>query len=359
MLVLGIGQAGGNLAEELYKKGFNVIAINTSVDDLNALDIDQEFKFHIKNANGTAKNRDLSKKLAQSVAQVLIDLINQKYTSMKYIHLMASLGGGTGGGSIASIANMLQSVFNHKFISLTAILPSTFENIRLKNNALEAYSELAAIQDKVGPCFILTNEKVEKFRVNKMHCDVLDDLVNLRSSNKKGSLDAKELEEIMTTKAIILPHRIEQTKSGNEVVPIECYAAVEGNAKLTALSLSKTFRQEELRKFESYKGINISSVATRNDDKNYAFYCSIDFNKSAIVEISNRLNEEVKIIKQQREIKENIEIDTFDLSLTISKVNSTSNKTTIFGNEHIKDTHEIEEKSSKKIFNLKIEDYFR
>lgn len=363
MLVLGLGQAGGNMVEELYKREFNVIAINTSTDDLDSLDIEKDLKLHIKNANGTAKNRDLSKKLAKSVAKQIIDLINQRYTSMKYIHIIASLGGGTGGGSVAAISNMLQSVFIDKYISVTAILPSSFENIRLKNNSLEAFTELAAIQNKIGPFFILSNENVEKFRVNKMHIEVLDDLVNLRSSNKKGSLDAKELEEIMTSKAILLPYRIVETKEGNKPVLIDCYAKVNGNARLTALSLSKNYRQEEISSFETYKGISISSVAARNDDKNYAFYCSIDFNDSVIKKIADKLKSEVEIMKKQSDSDKNIEIETFDLSLSSSKLNVLSSKTNIFDDEIYILDEEDESETLKSNGNNKIEinldDFFK
>lgn len=358
MLVIGLGQAGGNMAEELYKRGFNVIAINSSTDDLDSLDIEKEFKFHIKNADGTAKNRTLSKQLVKSVAKQIIDLINQKYTSMKYIHIMSSLGGGTGGGSVAGIANMMQSVFTDKHISVSAILPSSHENIRLKNNSLEAFAELAAIQDKIGPFFILSNENVEKFRVNKMHAEVLDDLVNLRSSNKKGSLDAKELEEIMTSKAILLPCKIEETNEGNKPVLIDCYAKVEGSARLTALSLSKNYRQEEISKFETYKGMSISSVAAREDDKNYAFYCSLDFNDSAIKNINNRLKEEIELMKKQDNQATSLEIETYDLSHSSLKIDTKSNKKTIFNNKNQnKDENVVEDSTdnkNKKEMNLDI-----
>ena len=122
MLVLGLGQAGGNMVEELYNRGFNVIAINTAIDDLDSLDIEKEFKFHIKNATGTAKNRVLSKQLAKSVANQIVEIINEKYTSMKYIHIISSLAGGTGGGSIAAVSSMLQSVFTDKYIFAVTVI---------------------------------------------------------------------------------------------------------------------------------------------------------------------------------------------------------------------------------------------
>ena len=363
MLVLGLAQAGGNMVEELYNRGFNVIAINTAIDDLDSLDIEKEFKFHIKNATGTAKNRVLSKQLAKSVAKQIVEIINEKYTSMKYIHIISSLAGGTGGGSIAAVSSMLQSVFTDKYISVSAILPSSCENIRLKNNSLEAFTELAAIQNKIGPFFILSNEKVEKFRVNKMHAEVLDDLVNLRSSNKKGSLDSKELEEIMTSKAIILPYLIKETEQENKPVLVDCYAEIKGNAKLTALSLSKNYRQEEINSFETFRGINISSVAAREDDKNYAFYCSLDFNDSAIKSIYDRLKSEVEKMKQQSDTNKNLEIETFDLSLSSTNLNVISNKTNIVDDE----IHLIDEEDERKRLNtrekrkieINLDDFFK
>lgn len=346
MLIIGLGQAGGNMSEDLYKRNFSVFCINSSTDDLNSLEVKEEFKMHIRNAQGTAKDRNLSKQLVQSVAKQLIDIVNDRYASVKYIHVISSLGGGTGGGSVASIINMLDSVTDKK-ISSTIILPSSYENIRIKNNAIEAFAEMSQLQDRIGPIFLLSNERLDKFRVNKMHAEVLDDLVNLRNSNKEGSLDAQELEEIMTTKGIMIPHQILSDQKIHMPVPLDCYANLKGRAKLTALSLSRQYRQQEIHKFETFRGVSVSSVARRTDDKNYAFYCSIAFDNSAIREITAKLKEEAQMMKSQQEQESDnqIEIETVTIDTSVGKTTIVNKKAEVTQEEIVKE----EIKSSKNV----------
>ena len=38
VLILGIGQAGGNMTEEMHKRGYSVLAVNSAKKDLNSLE---------------------------------------------------------------------------------------------------------------------------------------------------------------------------------------------------------------------------------------------------------------------------------------------------------------------------------
>lgn len=317
MLILSLGQAGGNIAEELFKKDFNVFCVNSSTDDLDALDIPDTFKFHIANASGTAKNRDLSKQLAAGIAEELAQILKERFKNFKYIHLVSSAGGGTGGGSIAAIAQYLSLVLEDRFISMSVILPSTFENIRLKNNAIATFSEISRVQDKVGPIFLLSNQKVEKFRVNQMHAEVLEDIVNLRSVSKSGSLDKRELEEFMQQRGVAIPYTIITSQKGSMPQKIDCYADLEGAATYSILSLSKSYNQQELHRFETLRGITISNQASRADNKNYVFYAGIKLNTTAITELQAKVMEEVEEMQQAKQI-ENEEIKVFDLNAAFS-----------------------------------------
>ena len=61
VLILGIGQTGGNMTEEMYKRGYSVLAVNSTKNDLNSLYTPNDFKFHLRGGKGTDQDRELSK----------------------------------------------------------------------------------------------------------------------------------------------------------------------------------------------------------------------------------------------------------------------------------------------------------
>lgn len=73
VLILGIGQAGENMTEEMHKRGYSVLAVNSAKNDLNSLDTPNDFKLHLRGGKGTAKDRELSKKLAKESAAEILD----------------------------------------------------------------------------------------------------------------------------------------------------------------------------------------------------------------------------------------------------------------------------------------------
>ena len=54
---IGVGQAGGNIVQLFERKGYPVMYINTSQEDLNTLK-DSKYVYHITNGEGANKDRD-------------------------------------------------------------------------------------------------------------------------------------------------------------------------------------------------------------------------------------------------------------------------------------------------------------
>ena len=53
---VAVGQAGGNIGQLFEQKGYNVLYINTSQEDLDTLE-KAKFKYHIPNGEGCNKDR--------------------------------------------------------------------------------------------------------------------------------------------------------------------------------------------------------------------------------------------------------------------------------------------------------------
>ena len=59
---VAVGQAGGNIGQLFEQKGYNVLYINTSQEDLDTLE-KAKFKYHIPNGEGCNKDRRKAKQL--------------------------------------------------------------------------------------------------------------------------------------------------------------------------------------------------------------------------------------------------------------------------------------------------------
>lgn len=327
-LILGIGQAGSNMAIEFKKLGYSILCINSSAADLDTLDLEINERMHIKNGEGTAKDRTLSKQLAKTIAKDIVDVIVNRYADTENIHILSSAGGGTGGGSVAVISNMLALTFTNKRISTAVAFPSTFENFRLKNNAVEVYTELVKIQEKVQLYIISNAEKKDKFEVNKEHAATMDAIYNLETKNIRGTLDRRELAEILDTKGLVVPFFVKRNQKGIYADKIDIYRDSNLNANLTVLSLFQDLNQQEISRLENLKGINISNIAYKEEGPDFAFYLGMPLSKNVIEDITIKLSEEVAEIKKQREevIIEEDTIDVFNINFNVNKSNVSVNK---------------------------------
>jgi len=111
--VIGLGQAGGNIANIFEGKGYNTIYVNTSLEDLNT--IKGVHKLHVTGADGAAKDR---KKVLQLVMESFGDIIQkiENVITQKYIIVVYSSSGGTGSGLSTPMLNTLLRLARYAFL---------------------------------------------------------------------------------------------------------------------------------------------------------------------------------------------------------------------------------------------------
>ncbi|NLZ52088.1 MAG: hypothetical protein GX892_02885 [Thermoanaerobacteraceae bacterium] len=156
---IGVGQCGGNIANEFNKLGYKSIAINTSNTDLVKLNNIQRNNRLLINAGvqGAGKNPDIGRKALEEHIEDVMHLIGQVFNSeTDMLFVCAGLGGGTGSG----IAPLLTQILVEQGFEVGMIItiPSKMESPKVQIVALNAFEEISRIGG-MGSLFIVDNAK--------------------------------------------------------------------------------------------------------------------------------------------------------------------------------------------------------
>lgn len=190
---VAIGQAGGNVGRLLEKRGFSVLYMNTSLEDLATLK-DVKHKYHITGGEGCNKDRTKAKQLVVSDFDNIFSKINDTL-KVEMIFVIFAAGGGTGSGAGPMLTDML--IAEGVNIGIITILPSMTESIKTQINSYECFSELIRIEN-TGSCFILDNSKnTDRLNLNATFVNAFNAYIQIPMlyNNKKGNVDTAEIME--------------------------------------------------------------------------------------------------------------------------------------------------------------------
>lgn len=208
--IIGSGQCGARLSESMFNKGYSAIAINTAQQDLVHINIPEENKVFLDySLGGASKDPEIGHEAAQAYRDLIKSAIQDKLGDAQVYVFCTSLGGGSGGGSISTMIDIL-SALGRPVVVIT-VLPMTNEDAQTKKNSLEALAKLAEeVQgQRVHNLIIVDNAKIESifkdvgpmdfYKVsNKAIVDPLD-VFNTYSSfpSNVKSLDPMEFSKIL------------------------------------------------------------------------------------------------------------------------------------------------------------------
>ena len=102
---VAVGQAAGNIGRLLERKGYAVLYVNTSREDLDTLE-DAKFKYHIPHGEGCNKDRRKAKRLVIDDFDSIAAEIDSKVRAEMLFVIFAS-GGGTGSGAGPMLTDLL------------------------------------------------------------------------------------------------------------------------------------------------------------------------------------------------------------------------------------------------------------
>ncbi len=160
--VVGSGQAGSRLAETFYKLGYDALAFNTALQDLQNIGIPDSNKIFLDySLGGASKDQTIGHEAAQLHRDLIYSTIADKLGDAQVFVFCTSLGGGSGGGSIETMIDIMSSM--GKPIVVITVLPMTNEGAQTKKNSLEALSRLAkeVQNNRVQNLIVVDNAKIE------------------------------------------------------------------------------------------------------------------------------------------------------------------------------------------------------
>ncbi len=194
---IAVGQGGGNIGTLLEKNDYNVLYLNTSLEDLDTLKT-SKFKHHIKNGEGCNKDRDKAKELIIGDFEAISEQIKSKLQE-EYIYVIFSAGGGTGSGASPMLVDLLINNTNKKVGAIT-ILPAKTEPLKTYINSYECFKELESIENMCCT-FILDNNTGDKLSINKTFADLFESFIEIpQFKSVKGNIDKAEIKELLSTR---------------------------------------------------------------------------------------------------------------------------------------------------------------
>lgn len=208
LLFIGIGQAGGNIANELEKKGYYAAYINTSREDLSTLETDPKNTFHVPTTSGCSKNKAKARLYVKKHYPGMLNHIKNNFPNQDIVFFVFSSSGGTGAGIAPALLDVLSSDPENEYKNYGAImvLPSEEESIKCLVNGLNTYAELTEIEN-LKSVFLIDNSKGDKLELNSKFARLFDKFICSGNPDARGNIDSDELETLLTARGVttILP----------------------------------------------------------------------------------------------------------------------------------------------------------
>jgi cell division protein FtsZ len=219
IVAVGLGQCGGNIAAELYRRGYAAIALNTATSDLSSLAngasmLPAELCFYIgvegyDGAGGDAGyGRECIRRHSATIKQ-RVELFAQ---NADIVLICAGLGGGTG----SAVPELLAELSGLDLpVVVMATLPTDNESAIAKVNAVRAINDMVA-QRVLGFVFV-DNARLAKdhggmsfdryyAEINRLIVEPLDALNRLNSREELvpiRSLDGEDFRRLMLSSGIL------------------------------------------------------------------------------------------------------------------------------------------------------------
>lgn len=304
ILNISFGQGAGNIGQLMEQQGILNLAINTSKQDLDTLNV--KHKYLIKNGQGCGKDRSKSKKLVINDFENILSVINNildSNTAIKHIFVGFTMGGGSGSGGGPMLAKLIANEYSNVNVCVYAVIPSKSEPFKAQYNACECYRELIKIEN-LGSMFFLDNNKHEnKFIINRYFVDDLMAFLKIPDEDKssKGNIDIEEMNTILSCNLMI---NISVTDENNHkvkpsiLVDTEC----DGFVKYIALSNAK---QNLLKDIQASVGYPLDAFYTFNNRKiNVIVLAGLSLPSSSMNEIFDLVNQRSTMITRESTTKE-------------------------------------------------------
>ena len=160
--VVGLGQAGGRVAEVFYNYGYQTVIINTAIQDLKHIQIPDHQKMLLEfGLGGAGKNLDTGAEAVIHYSEDILNLLGDQLGNCEVLVLCSSGGGGTGSGGCVELAKLMNQL--GKLVISLFVLPMASEDALSKSNTINTLAKLAqlAASDVISSLILCDNAKIE------------------------------------------------------------------------------------------------------------------------------------------------------------------------------------------------------
>lgn len=303
ILNISFGQGAGNIGQLMEQQGILNLAINTSKQDLDTLNV--KHKYLIKNGQGCGKDRSKSKKLVINDFENILSVINNilDSTIIKHIFVGFTMGGGSGSGGGPMLAKLIANEYSNINVCVYAVIPSKSEPFKAQYNACECYRELIKIEN-LGSMFFLDNNKHEnKFIINRYFVDDLMAFLKIPDEDKssKGNIDIEEMNTILSCNLMI---NISVTDENNHQINPSILVDIERDGFVKYIALSNA-KQNLLKDIQASVGYPLDAFYTFNNRKiNVIVLAGLSLPSSSMNEIFDLVNQRSTMITRESTTKE-------------------------------------------------------
>lgn len=293
---VAVGQAAGNIGRLLERKGYAVLYVNTSQEDLDTLE-DAKFKYHIPHGEGCNKNRRKAKQLVIDDFDNIAAEIDSKVGADMVFVIFAS-GGGTGSGAGPMLVDLL--VDEGKSVGAITVLPARGESVKSHINAYECFTELTAIVG-TGACFVIDNENGNKLELNGIFVNSLAAFLEIPEKHKsvKGNVDKAEIMETLRAHgmAVVVRGKGRESAGVIQAAGHGALAAPESDraVKYITASLAGNVKMADL---EKAFGTPIDNFQTFNDEETVCCVSGLSYPTSRLEEIYRKVEENKELVKR-------------------------------------------------------------
>jgi tubulin-like protein CetZ len=225
--VIGIGNAGNQVAELAKRNAIDGIALNSSEKDISTLSAVNSMV--IGDEKGAGKDRNIAKEFIQKAARDLLgeDEFTNVVKNSEVIYVVSSTGGGTGSGMAPVLYDVLTRIYPAKKFILVGILPPLKESVAAQQNTIEYLKEMR----QSNPVYQLydnnnhTNRPINEM-LSTVNKEIVDDMIVIRGDYQKAtpynSIDEKDmLKLIETTGRLVIAREFGMKEKDLDVKSIE------------------------------------------------------------------------------------------------------------------------------------------
>lgn len=293
---IAVGQAGGNIGQLFEEKGYTVLYINTSREDLDTLE-HAKFKYHIPGGEGCNKDRKKAKQLVIKDFDNIAAEIEAKIKADLFFVIFAS-GGGTGSGAGPMLADLL--IDEGYSVGAVTIVPSREESVKSHINSYECFQELTEISG-TSACFVIDNANGEKLSLNGDFVEAFCSFLSIPDRHKsvKGNVDRAEIEETLKAHgmAVVVRQKAQESAGVIQAIKDNAFAPIEADraVKYITASLAGKVRMSDL---EKAVGTPIDNFQTFNDEETIVCISGLTYPQTRLEDVYNKVSENRETIKK-------------------------------------------------------------